>query len=526
MGVGAGALLTSCGLGGADSPTATPAPTEASLSVVTASEAPAPTQAATPPTSQTDQQAAQAEPDAARQEATPEQSSSEPEPAAEPENANVEGLPPGRALVTSPRLPLNGVGAAHVALLMDGAIGDWAEAGAPISVPVEPLGEVGADGYEDVVGQLAQGMEDLSAPVGRVAIVPVEVADFRVNVLSVQGTDPLRDRAQGKNGPIIRVGMVGDIVPGRNIHLTMERYNDFLYPFREVAPYLARYDLTIANLEGNISDSLENPVNSNPNTIDFVTRTAFLEGFALAGIDAVDLGNNHTHFNESGWGSQGLTDTMDALDAFGLPFFGAGRDIEQARQPFVATVEGVTFAFLGHDAVTANLDIGQNRDLGVVSQEWGAGPSNPGTNPFSLEQFVTDVAAAAEQYDVVIPYLHGGAEFKWVVPDWLQEAARAAVDAGAKVVVTNHPHIIQGMEVYNGAPIVYSLGNFIFDQMFSVDTRQGLVLDMTFDGDQIVGLRLHGVEIEDFCKPRLMSAPEQAAIMDRFWRSADRLAGR
>ena len=104
--------------------------------------------------------------------------------------------------------------------------------------------------------------------------------------------------------------------------------------------------------------------------------------------------------------------------------------------------------------------------------------------------------------------------------------AQSAIDAGATLVVTNHPHVIQGMEFYAGKPIVYSVGNFIFDQMFSVQTRQGLILELVLRGGKCVGLRTRGVEIEDFNQPRLMNAGEQAAIMDRFWASTDRLANR
>jgi len=435
-------------------------------------------------------------------------------------------LPGDPVLVVSPRLPLAGIGSGQQAGLLDGTLTDWESVGSPASLPVEALGAVGADGYDDAVEQLDTGLEDLDAPVGRVASVPLAVVDFRVNVLSVDGKDALRDRTEGEHGPIIRVAMVGDVVPGRNIHLTMERYGDFQYPFRRVAERLAGFDLTIANLEGNISDTLENPVYTKPNTIDFVTGSAFLDGFKLAGIDAVTLGNNHSCFNETGWGTQGLEDTMAALTAAGLPWFGAGYDLTEARRAFTTEIGGISIAVLGHDAVTANLDIEQSRPLGVVAQTWGADDSAPGTNPFGLDQFLADVEAAVADHDIVIPYLHGGAEFQWIVPEWLQEAARGAIDAGATLVVTNHPHIIQGMEVYAGRPIVYSLGNFIFDQMFSVDTRQGVILDLTFDGPVLVGLRLGGVEIMDFCQPRPMAAAEQAALMDRFWRSTDRLATR
>jgi poly-gamma-glutamate synthesis protein (capsule biosynthesis protein) len=80
------------------------------------------------------------------------------------------------------------------------------------------------------------------------------------------------------------------------------------------------------------------------------------------------------------------------------------------------------------------------------------------------------------------------------------------------------------MQLYDGVPIVYSVGNFIFDQMFSVQTRQGLILELVMRGDRCVNLRTRGVEIEDFNQPRLMTAGEHAAIMDRFWRTTDRIA--
>ena len=499
-GLGVAAVVTGCGDSGSGSAPSTVPPTDApELGVVGA------------PTATTAAPATAAEP------------TGEP---AQPLAA--QSLPGDAVLVVSPRLPLAGIGSGQQAGLLDGTLTDWVDVGSPVSLPVEALGEVGADGYDDAVVQLDAGLEDLDAPVGRVASVPLAAVDFRVNVLSTDGRDALRDRTEGEHGPIIRVGMVGDIVPGRNIHLTMERYGDFQYPFRRVADRLAGFDLTIANLEGNVSDTLPNPVDRDPNTIDFLTGSAFLDGFRLAGIDAVTLGNNHSCWNspQTDWGTQGLEDTMAALTAAELPYFGAGYDITEARSAFTTDIGGVSIAVLGHDAVTANLDIGQSKQLGVVAQIWGADDSSPGTNPFGLDQFLADVEAAVADHDIVIPYLHGGAEFQWVVPDWLQEAARGAIDAGATLVVTNHPHVIQGMEVYAGRPIVYSLGNFIFDQMFSVDTRQGFILDLTFDGPVLVGLRLGGVEIMDFCQPRPMAAAEQSALMDRFWRSTDRLAAR
>ena len=83
------------------------------------------------------------------------------------------------------------------------------------------------------------------------------------------------------------------------------------------------------------------------------------------------------------------------------------------------------------------------------------------------------------------------------------------------MVVTNHPHVNQGMEIYAGKPIVYSPGNFILDQMWAAEVRSGLRARDRAPRHGVVGLRFHGVEIEDFHQPRPMSSGEQAALMDR-----------
>jgi poly-gamma-glutamate synthesis protein (capsule biosynthesis protein) len=362
----------------------------------------------------------------------------------------------------------------------------------------------------------------LATDPGGVALVALETIDFRVQTLVVGEDDPLVTAVKGINP--VRIGVVGDIVPGRNVHLHMEQYGDFTRPFHRIAPLLRSFDLTVANLEGNLSDSLPQP--SDPHSVTFVSSPAMLDGFALAGIDAVTLGNNHSVWNSEGWGVQGLLDTIAALDGHGVPYFGAGGDISAARSPWVTAVGDLTIAFLGIDAVTANYEVEPGTATGVLDFDAGAGEVRAGTNPYLASQVAGDVTAATEIADVVIPYFHLGAEYVAVPPPWSVQAAHAAIDAGATMVVTNHPHLIQGMEVYAGRPIVYSPGNFILDQMWAAEVRSGYALEIVLRGKQIAGLRFHGIEIEEFHQPRPMSAGEQAALMDRFWAATDRLAAR
>jgi poly-gamma-glutamate capsule biosynthesis protein CapA/YwtB (metallophosphatase superfamily) len=444
----------------------------------------------------------------------------------------VENLPPGMALVSSMRLPLFGVGSAQVPGLFNGSIGDWADVGVPTSIPVVPIaleGDVPAGMTPELtVADYDALAQEVDARPGSLALIPVGLVDFRVNVLAVDGFDPLR-QSDVAGQPTTRVGVVGDIVPGRNVHNKMIAYGDFTHPFKKIAAELARYDVTIANLEGNLSATIVPPADAH--TFSFVSDPAMIEGFKLAQIDAVSLANNHAAWNSEGWGMSALLDTISALNAGGLPYFGAGRDLGEARAPWVVNVPGGRLAIIGIDGVTAN-ELPRANGATVHMTELGgaayvgATAGSAGTNPYILDTVLADIAALATQYDMVIPYFHVGEEYIAIPPAWGVDGMRAAVDAGATMVVTNHPHVVQGLEIYNGVPIVYSVGNFIFDQMFAVDVRQGVILEIVLRGGRVVGLRTRGVEIEDFNQPRLMTAGEQASLIDRFWQNSDRLAGR
>jgi poly-gamma-glutamate synthesis protein (capsule biosynthesis protein) len=429
------------------------------------------------------------------------------------------------ALVTSPRLPLHQVAAEDALPLIRGAVANWWEVGSPLPFPVQiyaiegdvPPG-VRPDATFTDYDALASAMA--SQP-GAVALLPLAQIDFRTSVLSLGPDDPLLRRPEGAE-PVVRIGMVGDVVPGRNVHAHMVQYGDFTRPFAKVAAHLRSYDLTIANLEGNLSDQLGQ--SSDPHSTSFVSSTQMIAGFQLAGIDAVSLANNHSVYNNEGWGTQGLLDTIAALDDGEIGYFGAGADLTRARAPWTAEVNGIRVAFIGIDGVTANYEIDPGIGTGVVEFDAGASDSVAGTNPYASSQFIPDIAGAAESADVVIPYFHMGAEYVEVPTLWAANGARAAADAGGTVVVTNHPHVIQGMEIHNGTPIVYSLGNFILDQMWSVEVRSGYILELVCQRDRVLRVRCHPIEIEEFHQPRLMTVGESANLMNRFWASTERIA--
>ena len=165
------------------------------------------------------------------------------------------------------------------------------------------------------------------------------------------------------------------------------------------------------------------------------------------GLKLVTLANNHT----LDYGEDALGDTIETLESAGIQYVGAGKNQELARRPLILNIKGKTFAFFGCTRVMPEID-------------WAAGPNEPGL--FSAydnaEQLTKEIKDVRRQVDYVVVYMHWGEE-RAVQPNSVQtDMGHALIDAGADLVVGAHPHVLQGIEYYNGKPIVYSLGNFVF----------------------------------------------------------------
>lgn len=165
------------------------------------------------------------------------------------------------------------------------------------------------------------------------------------------------------------------------------------------------------------------------------------------GIDLVTLANNHA----LDYGRDAMLDTIDTLDHAGIRHVGAGKNLAEARKPDVVELNGCTFAFIGATRVYPEAD-------------WAAGTDSAGM--FSAydggAQLAEEVKAAKQQADYVIAYVHWGIEREETPNEVQKSIAHRLVDAGADLVVGAHPHVLQGIEYYQGVPIAYSLGNFVF----------------------------------------------------------------
>jgi poly-gamma-glutamate capsule biosynthesis protein CapA/YwtB (metallophosphatase superfamily) len=176
----------------------------------------------------------------------------------------------------------------------------------------------------------------------------------------------------------------------------------------------------------------------------FRMKTKFLSVITEAGIDVVNIANNHIY----DFGKVGLFDTIAALDSAGIPHVGAGRNIAEARMPVIKTIKGKKLGILGYYG-PGESPAATKVSCGVASRD--------------LTLITSDIRALRKQgVDYIVINFHWGTE-KATVPDGEQRRlAHAVIDAGADAVIGHHPHVLQGIERYKHGVIVYSLGNLIF----------------------------------------------------------------
>ena len=183
------------------------------------------------------------------------------------------------------------------------------------------------------------------------------------------------------------------------------------------------------------------------------------------GVDLAVLANNHVF----DYGEVGLQDTLDTFRQAGLPYVGAGENIDEASAIWYKEFEGCTVAYIAGSRVE-------------WSQETrGATESQSGVfrTAESNDLMCQRIAEAREKADFVVVYEHWGMENDTVLEEYQTTSGREFIDAGADVVVGDHPHVVQGIEWYNGKPIFYSMGNY----WFSSKPRYTMLLEIQLQKD-------------------------------------------
>jgi poly-gamma-glutamate synthesis protein (capsule biosynthesis protein) len=284
--------------------------------------------------------------------------------------------------------------------------------------------------------------------------------------------------------------VTGDVIPARGVNYFATTRRDFLWPFRPTADFTRNADITYINLESPLFAGC--PVSA-AESFTFCGDARFVDGLTLMGTKVANLTNNHI----TNYGTEGLNATVKLLQQHGIQTSGLG-------PVAVIDVRGIKFGFIGFNGVGRSIDKTALRE---------------------------GIARARQQADIVVVQFHWGKEYERqpmtggrIAPDDPVTVGHESIDWGADIVIGNHPHWYQGVEVYHGKLITYAHGNFVFDQMWSEETREGVVGTYTFYGTQLVAASWKAVRIYDYGQPVFMNDKDAAAVIQTMEAASDELA--
>lgn len=289
--------------------------------------------------------------------------------------------------------------------------------------------------------------------------------------------------SQINNSEPVTLFFVGDIMLSRLIGDIMARNNDWRYPFLETAEFLKNMDVTFGNLEGPIS-ARGMKVGS---IYSFRSDPRAIEGLLYAGFDVLSIANNHIW----DYGADAARDTLTIVKKAGIGIVGGGEDYSEAHKPLIKDVKGTKVAFLGY--------------TDLISSSLGSKTSKPAIAYLNIEQAVTDIKEARKLADFVVISLHWGNEYETTHNRNQEKVAKALIDAGAQLIIGHHPHVVQSVEEYKGGYIAYSLGNFVFDQNFSPDTKKSLTLKVILKDKKISQVEQIKIGFTSSYQPYLIS---------------------
>lgn len=283
----------------------------------------------------------------------------------------------------------------------------------------------------------------------------------------------------------------GDIMLSRNVEAKMAAANDYTLPFQKIADTIAQADISFANLESPFKDSGKHYIDG---SLVFNANPKSIEGLKLSGFDILSTANNHS-FDQ---GQAGIEYTKKWLAENGITPIGTGDNCHQGQ---IITKNMMTFGFLAYSYAAYN-DGGKKPDPLVCDAN-------------DLAQVAKDIRSLRPQVDYLIVSSHMGIEYTRTPSPFAVNFAHNAVDAGADLIIGNHPHWVQTIEQYQNKWIFYAMGNLVFDQMWSLDTRQGLTATLNFKNKSLTSIELKPVMIDDFCCARWADDAETKTILTK-----------
>lgn len=244
---------------------------------------------------------------------------------------------------------------------------------------------------------------------------------------------------------IFSAAMVGDMMMGRHVEEVATR-DGYEALFQYTGDLFNQVDYMTGNFENPVVDEGDD-VPEADKIIHLSAQSEAIQALEAYNFSTINLANNHM----LDYGQEGLTNTMNAFDGSSITAVGAGRNEEEASDYALGEYNGLDVATLGINDITYS----------AMEQP---SATSPGVLTSDPEEFIPAIQEAQENADLVVVHLHAGQEYDSSPTTRQQELSQAIADAGADIVIGHHPHVLQSVDVYNDTLIMYSMGNFIFDQ--------------------------------------------------------------
>ncbi|MCX6722041.1 MAG: CapA family protein [Candidatus Staskawiczbacteria bacterium] len=255
----------------------------------------------------------------------------------------------------------------------------------------------------------------------------------------------------------IQLLFVGDLMFDRGIRYYAKENNGNDFIFDKISSTLLANDIVVANLEGPITDNKSVSSGTVPGSTDnyfFTFDPSLAKTLFSENIRIVNLGNNHI----LNFGQNGAYSTEKYLNDAKVKYFGA----PNGSKSISTEIGGIKITFVSYNEFS-NLPEGteQKSTMDEIQK--------------------ATLRRAQGENDIIIVFSHWGTEYSLAPSDNLKNTAHSFIDAGADLVIGSHQHVVEPMEVYNNKRIYYSLGNFIFDQYFNENVRNGLGVQVVID---------------------------------------------
>lgn len=267
-----------------------------------------------------------------------------------------------------------------------------------------------------------------------------------------------------------KILFAGDVMLARSIG---EKIRLGENPLKYVQDKFGEYDLVAINLECVVSDK------GSPQSGKLYTFEAPIESIKIlkdAGVDVVSLANNHT----MDFGEEAFLDMIKRLDDEGIKYVGGGSTREEAFAPIILDINGNKISILAFNDVETNFNaVRDNRAGGAY---------------FDESRIIENLSFASKNSDIVIPYVHWGTEFNMKHNGTQEKWAKKFIDNGSNIVIGNHPHVVQPVLEYKNSKIYYSIGNFVFDQMY-LEAADGYMVEIMIENKEIVDSNIIEIKI-------------------------------